>query len=115
MTMMETTHTTPTPPGPSGSVPAPAWWLRVLLVLVGLAAWFWTQSLIARRAFPENQIGDALHTLSAPLHQSLLDHPRGADTVLILSSLFQDLFAIFLLGRSIFGPTTRPFLGLLLL
>lgn len=84
------------------------------MVALGLAAWFWTQSLIGQRAFPEKAIGDGLHALTAPAHQYLLDHPRAADGLLIVSSAFIDLFAIFLLGRAIFGPTLRPFVGLLL-
>jgi hypothetical protein len=36
------------------SIPAVApspWWLRLILVVLGLAVWFWTQSLIGQR-FP---------------------------------------------------------------
>jgi hypothetical protein len=94
---------------------AAPWWLRALLVALGLAAWFWTQSLIGHRAFPEQGIGDGLHALTAPAHRYLLDHPRAANGLLITSSAFIDLFAIFLLGRAIFGPTLRPFVGLLML
>lgn len=93
----------------------PLWAMRLAMVALGLGAWFWTQSLIGKREFPTNGIGDGLHTVSAPMNQYLLDHPGAADSLLIVSSAGIDLFAIFLLGRSIFGPTIRPFLGLLLL
>src|SRR5207245_5411698 len=43
------------------------------------------------------------------------EHSRASNGLLIISSAFIDLFGIFLLGRSIFGPTIRPFLGLLML
>jgi hypothetical protein len=94
---------------------APPWWIRAMFVAVGLAAWFWTQSLIGQRAFPGGGIGDGLLALTAPAHQYLLDHPGAADGLLIVSSACIDLFAVFLLGRAIFGPTLRPFVGLLML
>ena len=36
------------------------WELRGLLVAAALGAWFWTQALIGKRAFPEGRIGDAV-------------------------------------------------------
>jgi hypothetical protein len=96
---------------PSAGAP---WWFRALLVALGLVVWFWTQSLIGHRVISGPGIGDELHVLTAPAHQYLLDHPRAADGLLITSSAFIDLFAIFLLGRAIFGPTLRPFVGLLM-
>ena len=62
----------------------------------GLGAWFWTQALIARRAFPEGQIGDRLLELTAPLNRFLWDHPRRADAVLIATSAVIDLLGLFL-------------------
>src|ERR1035438_6057008 len=94
---------------------AAPWWFRLCLVVLALAAWFWTQSLIGQRAIPGKVIGDGLHALTAPAHQYLLDHPRAANGLLITSSAGIDLFAFFLLGRAVFGPTLRPFVGLLLL
>ena len=99
---------------PGGAPPSP-WWLRAVFVALGMAAWFWTQSLIAKRSFPEGAIGDSIHTLTAPWHQYLLEHRPAANALLIVSSAFIDLLAVFLLGRTIFGPTVRPFLGLLIL
>lgn len=90
------------------------WWVRAILIALGLALWFWTQALIGSRAFPANGIGDGLHVLTQPLHQYLLDHPRAANALLIMSSACIDLLGIFLLGRSIFGPTIRPFLALMM-
>jgi hypothetical protein len=91
------------------------WTMRLALIALGLGAWFWTQSLIGRREFPASGIGDGLHAVSAPAHQYLLDHPKAANGLLIVSSAFIDLFGIFLLATSVFGPTLRPFLGLFLL
>ena len=93
----------------------PLWGARAVLVIVGLGGWFWTQSLIAKRSFPVGRIGDGLHLLSAPLNTFLQDHPRWADGILIATSALIDLMGIFLLASAIFGPSVRPFLGLLIL
>jgi hypothetical protein len=93
----------------------PIWVWRAILVTAGLAAWFWTQRLIARRAFPDGRIGDRLLELTAPMNRYLWDHPRWADRLLIVTSAVIDLLGIFLVVRTIVGPTIRPFLGLLLL
>ncbi len=95
--------------------PAPApWWFRLLLVAAGLAAWFGTQALIGARPFPENgKIGDLVLDGTAPVNALLHEYPAWADGLLIVSSALIDALALFLLGRSVVGPTLRPFLGLL--
>ena len=93
----------------------PLWAPRAIFVAAGLVLWFWTQSLIARRAFPHGQIGDRLLNLTGPLNRFLWDHPRWADGVLIATSAVIDLLGIFLVVLAIFGPSIRPFLGLVLL
>jgi hypothetical protein len=96
-----------------------AYWLRVLLrfafVVVGLAAWFWTQAQLGNRPKPERDIDDGvLELLEAP-NRHLRDHPGQADLLLIVSSGVIDGLGVFLLAMAIFGPTVRPFLGLLIL
>src|SRR5262245_45367244 len=91
------------------------WAVRLGLVVAGVAGWFWTQALIGQRAWPATGIGDGVHQLSAPLNRYLNEHPRAADTMLIATSAIIDALGIFVLARSIFGPTVRPFLGLLIL
>ncbi len=91
------------------------WAVRAILVTVGLAAWFWTQALIAKRAFPRGRIGDRILDATAPLNRLLHQHPRWADRVLIATSAVIDLLGIFLIAFAIFGPTVRPFIGLVLL
>jgi len=93
----------------------PLWALRTILVALGLALWFWTQSVIARRAFPQGQIGDRLLDLTAPMNRYLREHPRRADGVLIATSAVIDLLGIYLVVTAILGPSIRPFLGLVLL
>jgi hypothetical protein len=92
----------------------PLWSLRAILVVVSLAAWYRTQALIARRGFPQGRIGDRLLDLSAPLHRFLLAHPRWADRVLVGTSALIDLLGLFLIASALFGPSLRPFLGLLI-
>ncbi len=89
--------------------------LRAGVVASALAAWFFTQSLLARRRVPASGIGDALHALTAPLNRWLHAHPRGADTVLIASSAYIDALALTLIGVALLGPSFRPFVGLVLL
>ncbi len=89
--------------------------LRIAAIVVALGLWFWTQSLIGARGFPEGGLGDGLHQLTAGVHHWLQDVPARANTLLVLSSLVIDVVGIFLLTRSIFGPTIRPFLGLLVI
>ena len=89
--------------------------LRVLLIVVGILSWFGTQALISKRGFPDGVIGDNLHFVTAPLNAYLMQHAVITNALLVVSSGFIDLFAIFLLLRSITGPTIRPFLGLVLL
>lgn len=88
---------------------------RVVITALALVVWFWTQSLIGAKSLPASGLGDGLHVLLAPLNESLRAHPSFADGLLIVSSAFIDLFAIFLLGAWIFGKSVRPFLGLVLL
>src|SRR5262245_58022903 len=89
--------------------------VRAVLIAVALVLWFVSQSLLAHRPAPGGYAKDPVHSLTAPLHQSLLDHPRAANAVLIVSSAFIDVFGLFLLTAAIFGRTIRPFLGLILL
>jgi len=92
-----------------------SWIKRALITAVILIVWFWTQSLIGHRSLSDSGIGDRMHSLFAPWNQSLHEHPRAANFLLIVSSAVIDLMGLFLLGRWIFSGTVRPFLGLILL
>jgi hypothetical protein len=89
--------------------------LRAGLVAVGLSLWFLTQALLRYRPDGSGVLGDGLHTLTARINGFLLAHPRWADALLIVSSLGIDVLGCFLLGYSIFGPSVRPFAGLMVL
>jgi membrane-associated phospholipid phosphatase len=88
--------------------------LRLAVIVGSLMIWFWTQSLIARKAAPKGVIGDLVHDLTAGWHQYLLANKRAANAALIISSFFIDLFGLFLVGATIFGPTFEPFLAVLI-
>jgi hypothetical protein len=88
---------------------------RILLTGLALGIWFWTQSLIAHRIAPASGVGDALHTLTAGLNSYFYNSPNAANALLIISSALIDGLALFLLVRWLFGPSVRPFLGLVLL
>jgi PAP2 superfamily C-terminal len=94
-------------------------WLRSLLrlcvVVVGLAAWFGTQKLLGDRGAPATPIDDAVLDWLAQPNAFLHEHRGAADALLIISSTVINILGAFLLGMSIFGPTVRPFLGLLVL
>jgi len=96
-------------------VSLPLWAVRAIVVVLGLAGWFYTQALIARRALPDGRIGDRLHDLTANLNRSLREHPRRANALLIVTSAVIDLVGLFLIGLAVFGPSIRPFLGLAIL
>ena len=89
--------------------------LRVALTALALILWFWTQSLIAHRETPGAGIGDALHTATASLNAYFLHSPLAANALLIITSALIDALGFFLLSRWLFGPSVRPFLGLVLL
>jgi len=93
----------------------PAIGLRAGVVAGALVAWFWTQSLIARKSVAKEGIGDGLHDLTARWNGYFSTHDRAANAALIISSCFIDLFGLCLIGAAIFGPTFAPFLAMLIL
>ena len=89
--------------------------IRAGIVAGALFAWFWTQSLIARKSAPKEGIGDAIHDLTARWNYYFSTHDRAANAALIISSFFIDLFGLSLIGMAIFGSTFAPFLAILIL
>jgi len=88
---------------------------RILLMIAALVIWFGTQALLAKRAAPLHGIDDRVFALTAGANSFLLRHPVWANGLLIVSSALIDLLGLFVLLRAAFGPTLRPFLGLLML
>jgi len=88
---------------------------RAVLTALALGIWFWTQSLLGHRAAAGSGIHDGLHDLTAGLNAYFYHSPLAANVLLIVSSALIDALGLFLLGRWLFGPSVRPFLGLVLL
>jgi hypothetical protein len=75
-----------------------------------LVIWFWTQSLLGARSWPNSGIHDGLHEITAGLNGYFQVHAVAADALLLLSSAIVDGLGLLLLGG-----TVRPFLGLVIL
>jgi len=88
--------------------------LRAGVIAGALVVWFWTQSLIARKAAAKEGIGDVVHDLTSRWHRYLSTNERAANAALITSSIFNDLIGLALIGSAIFGPTFAPFLAILI-
>jgi hypothetical protein len=89
-------------------------WLRVIITAAALVIWFWSQSLIGARALSGQGIGDGLHSVTAGWNEYLLNHPKTADILLMVSSAIIDLLGISLLGLWILRGQLRPFLSLVI-
>lgn len=89
--------------------------LRVVFVVLGLAAWFATQSLIAGRPFAATGVGDRIFDLTAGWNAALNANQSLSNGLLIGSSAVIDIVGCFLLLSAIIGPSMRPFVGLLML
>lgn len=98
--------------------------IRILLVMIGLGLWFLTQSMIGQRENLDGDYdsvsnlltrGDAGLMLTSPTNRFLRENRAWSNTLLISSSAVIDLLGGFLLLWAIFGPSLRPFVGLLIL
>jgi hypothetical protein len=98
-----------------GARVTPPIWLRLAIVVAGLAIWYATQALLKHRPNGSGQLGDGLHALTAGAFEFLRTHPASANRLLIVSSLLIDAIGLFVLAQSVFGPSLRPFVGLFLL
>ncbi len=87
--------------------------IRTGVVAVAIVIWFWTQSLIGKKASATDGIGDLVHDLTARWHAHLSANPRAANAVLIISSLVIDLTSLALIGAAIFGHTFTPFVAII--
>lgn len=94
---------------------APIIILRIVLVVAGLGIWFLTQHLITFRPTGTGVIGDGIHSLTWRCNRYLNENPKSANLLLVLSSLLIDILGIFVFYQTIFGPSVRPFVGLMIL
>ena len=98
--------------------PWPVVGVRVAFVAGGIALWYVTQALLAKRVPKvayEVPLTDGVHVLTARIHKRYFTNVAAGNRLLIASSLVIDLLGAYLLGSAIFGPSIRPYLGLVLL
>ena len=89
--------------------------LRLLFIAGALIAWFVTQRMIGARSLPEGAVYDHLHVITERWNAWLNRNPRAANAILVASSLAVDAVTLFVLVYAVFGPSFKPFLGLLAL
>src|SRR5437016_13154146 len=87
--------------------------LRAGVIAGALVVWFWTQSLIARKAAAKDGIGEVVHDLTSRWHLYLSTNERAAIAALILSSICNDVICLTLVGSAIFSHPFAPFIALL--
>src|SRR5256885_17209458 len=98
--------------------PWPVIGIRSALVVAGILAWYWTQSVLGKRVpkvAHEVPLTDGIHVLTARVHARYATNVAAGNRLLIISSLVIDLIGAYLIGSAIFGPSIRPYLGLVLL
>lgn len=91
--------------------------VRVGLVAAGIALWYVTQAALAHRVPKvayEVPLTDGLHVLTRRIHHRYGTNIRAGNRLLIISSLVIDLLGAYLLGSAMFGPSIRPYLGLVM-
>jgi hypothetical protein len=97
--------------------PWPVIGVRLALVAAGIALWFWTQAVLAKRVPKvgyEVPLTDGVHLLTARIHQRYATNVAAGNRLLIASSLVIDLLGAYLLGAALFGESIRPYVGLVM-
>src|SRR3954449_9028011 len=97
--------------------PWPVVGVRTGLVAAGIVVWYWTQAVLGKRVPKvehEVPLTDGIHVLTARLHARYATNVAAGNRLLIASSLVIDLLGAYLLGAAIFGPSIRPYLGLVM-
>jgi len=92
--------------------------VRVVLVIAGIAAWYLTQALLAKRVPKvayEVPLTDGIHVLTRRIHHRYFTNLAAGNRLLIASSLVIDLLGAYLLTTAIFGESIRPYVGLVML
>jgi len=86
---------------------------RAGFMAAALVAWFWTQSLIGKRAGVPGAIGDRVHLWTESWNAALQKNKKAGDALLIASSLGIDLLGLTTIVYSVLGPSVRPLIALL--
>jgi hypothetical protein len=91
--------------------------VRAGLVVAGVLAWYWSQAFLGKRVpkvAHEVPLTDGMHVLTARMHARYATNMAAGNRLLIISSLVIDLLGVYLLCSAIFGPSIRPYLGLVM-
>jgi hypothetical protein len=88
--------------------------IRLLVIVAALGIWFWTQKLIGRKGAGGDGIGDWVHQLTARWHGYFYGHEKSANRALAVSSFFIDVLGLSLIVLSVFGPSFKPFIAILI-
>jgi hypothetical protein len=91
--------------------------VRVALVVLGIALWYWSQAILAKRVPKvayEVPLTDGIHVLTKRIHHRYATNVAAGNRLLIGSSLVIDLLGVYLLFTAIFGESIRPYLGLVM-
>src|SRR2546430_8737826 len=97
--------------------PLPVILIRSALVVAGIFAWYWTQAVLGKRVpkvAHEVPLTDGIHLLSRRIHARYATNFAAGNRLLIASSLVIDVLGAYLLAAAIFGPSIRPYLGLVM-
>ncbi len=97
--------------------PWPVVGVRAGLVAAGIIAWYGTQAALGKRVPKvdhEVPLTDGLHRLTARLHARYHTNVAAGNRLLAASSLVIDGLGAYLLASAIFGPSIRPYLGLVM-
>lgn len=89
--------------------------MKIIIVVSSFALWYLTQWWLSkvRRNLPANY--DAIHSWTENLNSYFATHKKACNTLLIISSLFIDFLVLFVVAISIWGPSFRPFVALMVL
>ena len=85
------------------------------IVILSLVIWFASQWWLARfrKNLPANY--DAVHAWTKKLNSYFLTHKKASNVLLISSSFIMDALVLFIIVISIWGPSFRPFVALMVL
>jgi hypothetical protein len=87
---------------------------RSIVVALALGGWFWSQRLIGQRKPPAGVIDDGIHAMTARLNGWLNSRRGWSNGVLISTSALIDVLGIYVIAMTLFGPSLRPFVGILI-
>ena len=94
--------------------------VNACVVGAALCGWFWSQALLGARPPSLGDsatgffIGDRVHDALTPLTETIRANKAYSDALLAVSSAAIDVMGVFFLLYSVFGPSVRPMIGILL-